>query len=45
MLIVAGLALVYPTTTADVLGLGLFAVVIVMQLLRMRAARQPVGSP
>ena len=45
MLIVAGLALVYPTTTADVLGLGLFAVVIVVQLLRMRAARRLAGSP
>src|SRR5213594_3089233 len=41
MLIVAGLALVYPTTTADVVGLGLFAVVVAIQLVRIRAARQP----
>jgi len=30
---------VYPTTTADMVGFGLFALVVVMQLLRMRAAR------
>src|SRR5437773_7022519 len=42
MLIAAGLALVYPTTTADVIGFGLFAVVVAIQLLRIRAARQPV---
>ena len=42
MLIVAGLALVYPTTTADIVGLGLFAVVVAIQLVRIRAARQPV---
>ncbi|HMH19520.1 MAG TPA: TRAP transporter fused permease subunit [Burkholderiales bacterium] len=42
MLIAAGLALVYPTTAADVVGLGLFAIVIAMQLFRIRAARQPV---
>jgi TRAP-type uncharacterized transport system fused permease subunit len=41
MLIVAGLALVYPTTAADVVGLGLFAIVIAMQLFRIRAARRP----
>jgi TRAP transporter 4TM/12TM fusion protein len=41
MLIAAGLALVYPTTTADVVGLGLFAIVIAMQVLRMRTARRP----
>src|SRR5437867_955407 len=41
MLIVAGLALVYPTTTADIAGLTLFAVVVAIQLLRIRAARQP----
>src|SRR5881296_548432 len=41
MLIVAGLALVYPTTTADVVGLGLFTVVVAIQLVRIRAARQP----
>jgi TRAP transporter 4TM/12TM fusion protein len=41
MLIAAGLALVYPTTAADVVGLGLFAIVIAMQLFRIRAARQP----
>src|SRR6266513_414572 len=41
MLIVAGLALVYPTTTADIVGLGLFAVVVAIQLLRIRTARQP----
>jgi TRAP transporter 4TM/12TM fusion protein len=38
MLIVAGLALVYPTATADVVGLGCFVLVVVMQLLRRRAA-------
>ncbi|HET7765874.1 MAG TPA: TRAP transporter fused permease subunit [Burkholderiales bacterium] len=38
MLIVAGLALVYPTTTADVVGFGCFALVVAMQLLRRRAA-------
>jgi len=41
MLIVAGLALVYPTTTADIVGLTLFAIVVAIQLLRIRAARQP----
>src|SRR5881396_1526947 len=41
MLMVAGLALVSPTTTADIVGLGLFAVVMAIQLLRIRAARQP----
>ncbi|TMH50740.1 MAG: TRAP transporter fused permease subunit [Betaproteobacteria bacterium] len=41
MLIVAGLALVYPTLTADIVGLGLFAVVVAIQLVRIRAARQP----
>src|SRR5712672_3557236 len=40
MLIVAGLALVYPTTTADIVGLTLFAIVVAIQLLRIRAARQ-----
>jgi TRAP-type uncharacterized transport system fused permease subunit len=39
MLIAAGLALVYPTTTADVVGFGLFVLVVAMQLLRIRAAR------
>jgi len=38
MLIVAGLALVYPTTTADIVGFGCFAVVVAMQLLRKRIA-------
>src|SRR5216684_3270784 len=41
MLIVAGLALVYPTLTADIVGLSLFAVVVAIQLVRIRAARQP----
>src|SRR5712672_2557382 len=40
MLIVAGLALVYPTTTADIVGLTLFVIVVAIQLLRIRAARQ-----
>src|SRR6266702_3693668 len=44
MLIAAGLALVYPTTTADIVGLGLFAVVMAIQLLRIRAARQPART-
>jgi len=39
MLIAAGLALVYPTTTADVIGFGLFGLVVVLQLLRRRAVR------
>jgi len=38
MLIAAGLALVYPTTSADIAGFGLFALVVVMQLLRRRTA-------
>src|SRR6195256_116276 len=41
VLIVAGLALVYPTTAADIVGLGLFAVVVAIQFARIRAARQP----
>jgi len=41
MLIVAGLALVYPTTTADIVGLTLFAIVVAIQLARIRAMRQP----
>ena len=45
MLIVAGLALVYPTTAADIVGLGLFAVVVAAQLIRIRAAREPVRAP
>src|SRR4030081_1931737 len=40
MLIVAGLALVYPTTTADIVGLTLFVIVVAIQLVRIRAARQ-----
>src|SRR6266849_5837415 len=47
MLIVAGLALVYPTTTADIVGLGLFAVVVAIQVVRIRSARSTtlgVGS-
>jgi TRAP transporter 4TM/12TM fusion protein len=38
LLIVAGLALVYPTTAADIVGFGCFALVVAMQLLRKRAA-------
>jgi TRAP transporter 4TM/12TM fusion protein len=45
MLIVAGLALVYPTLAADIVGLGLFAVVVAAQLIRIRAAREPVRAP
>src|SRR5881628_856981 len=41
LLIVAGVALTYPTLTADIVGLGLFAVVVAIQLVRIRAARQP----
>jgi TRAP transporter 4TM/12TM fusion protein len=41
MLIVAGLALVYPTATADIVGLGLFVVVVAIQLVHIRAARRP----
>lgn len=36
MLIIAGLALVYPTRTSDVFGFALFALVLVMQKLRSR---------
>jgi TRAP transporter 4TM/12TM fusion protein len=36
MLIIAGLALVYPTTFADILGVVLVAVVVVLQKLRSR---------
>jgi hypothetical protein len=32
---------VYPTLTADIVGLGLFGVVVAIQLVRIRAARQP----
>jgi TRAP-type uncharacterized transport system fused permease subunit len=39
MLIAAGLALVYPTTAADVIGFGLFGLVVVLQLQRRRAVR------
>ena len=45
MSIVAGLALVYPTLAADIVGLGLFAVVVAAQLIRIRAAREPVRAP
>ena len=38
LLILAGLALVYPTTTADIVGFGCFALVVAMQLLRKRVA-------
>jgi TRAP-type uncharacterized transport system fused permease subunit len=38
MLIAAGLALVYPTTSADIAGFSLFALVVAMQLLRRRTA-------
>jgi len=38
LLIVAGLALVYPTTAADIVGFGCFALVVAMQLLRKRVA-------
>jgi TRAP-type uncharacterized transport system fused permease subunit len=36
MLIIAGLALVYPTRTSDIFGFGLFALVLAMQKLRSR---------
>jgi TRAP-type uncharacterized transport system fused permease subunit len=39
MLIAAGLLLVYPATIGDVLGLGLAALAVVLQLLRNRARR------
>jgi len=38
------LALVYPTLAADIVGLGLFAVVVAAQLIRIRAAREPVRA-
>jgi len=36
MFIVAGFALVYPTTTADVIGFGLVVIAIVLQVLRRK---------
>jgi len=39
MLIAAGLALVYPTTAADLVGFGLFALVVALQFVRRRALR------
>ena len=36
MFIVAGFALVYPTTTADVIGFGLVVTAIVLQVLRRK---------
>ncbi len=41
MLIIAGLALVYPTTTSDVIGASLVVLVIVMQKLRPEKAAAP----
>ena len=38
LLIIAGVALVYPTTTADIAGFGCFVLVVAMQLLRRRIA-------
>ena len=41
MLIVAGLALVYPTTNSDLIGAALVALVVVMQKLRRGTAAAP----
>ncbi len=38
MLIISGLALVYPTRTSDIIGFGLFALVLVIQKLRPQRA-------
>ncbi|HTQ75842.1 MAG TPA: TRAP transporter fused permease subunit [Burkholderiales bacterium] len=38
LLIIAGVALVYPTTAADIAGFGCFVLVVAMQLLRKRIA-------
>jgi TRAP-type uncharacterized transport system fused permease subunit len=45
MLIVAGLALVYPHTLADAVGIVLILIVIAMQVLRKVAAEQASQSP
>jgi len=45
MLIVAGVALVYPHTLADATGIVLIALVIAMQKLRKGAAHPPLGEP
>ncbi|TRZ67112.1 MAG: TRAP transporter fused permease subunit [Rhodocyclaceae bacterium] len=45
MLIVAGLALVYPHTMADATGIVLIVMVIVMQQFRKGAAHPPSGEP
>ena len=43
MLVVAGLALVYPRPLFDAIGIGLFALVLILQYLRRPApARLPV---
>ena len=42
MLIIAGLALVYPTTTSDMIGISLVALVVVMQ--KMRPAPAAAGA-
>jgi len=41
MLIVAGFALVYPTTIADIIGFGFVAAALGMQVVRRRAAAAP----
>lgn len=45
MLIVAGLALVYPHTMADALGIVLIALVILMQKIRKEATLLPLTDP
>src|SRR5712672_435220 len=41
MLIVAGFLLVYPKALFDLIGFGLVAVAVLLQVVRIRAARQP----
>ena len=43
MLIVAGVLLVYTSTVSDVIGFGLIAVALVLQLLRRRPAPAASG--
>ncbi len=43
MLLAAGFLLVYPTTTSDVIGFALVAVVVALQLLRRRSAPRPAA--
>jgi TRAP-type uncharacterized transport system fused permease subunit len=43
LFIVAGFALVYPTRTADVIGIALFVIAVAMQLMKREPALSPRG--